>query len=155
MALDQTPWLLVRGEVLHLSRSGDELDRRSAPDLTGDEPIGFAVDSLRDQLWIAGAHALSRMELHGDGSGCLAAAIDEPRAIALDARSGEVWALVAGALWLSTPRERAAEISLPEDAVMRRHSTTIPSTRLHRANAVSIATNLTRRSHDGRIDAGE
>ena len=34
LALDQTPWLLVRGEALHLSRSGEELERRSAPDRT-------------------------------------------------------------------------------------------------------------------------
>jgi len=153
VALDQTPWLLVRGEVLHLSRSGDEVDRRRAPDLTGDEAIGFAVDSLRDQLWITGAHALSRMEVHGDGSAWrTVAVIDEPRAMALDARSGEVWGLLADALVVvDAEGNERLRLPLPEDA---RDAATLDYDSERAVAIVRTPSRSLRISRDGRTMAG-
>jgi len=152
VALDQTPWLLVRGEVLHLSRAGDELDRHSAPDLPGDGPIGFAVDSLRDQLWITGARTLWRIDMLGDGSGWRAVAVlDEPRATALDARSGEVWALVAGALVVIDAEGNARlRLPLPEDA---RDAAILDYDAEHAVAMVRTPSRSLRISRDGRTIA--
>lgn len=118
IALDQTPWVVSEGAVLHLSRSASVLETYATFAGTDAPVTGFVVDSLRDQFWLANSHGLWRIPFRrGDVAGTGVASIDEPRAIALDSRSGRLWIMTKDEL-VSVDHDgtRRPPVEVPADA---------------------------------------
>ena len=99
VALDQTPWLIANGQLAHFSQEAQSLQFDRAPVAKDIVAGGLAVDSLREQAWLAGSHALSHVETtRGRSTTAItttaittAAITTAARAIALDARTGDLW----------------------------------------------------------------
>jgi hypothetical protein len=118
IALDQTPWIVSQGAVLHLSGSARVLESYATPAKPDEALTGFAVDSLRDQLWFGTSSGLWRIPFHHSGAaGTDTVGVQEPRAIALDPRSGDLWILTKDDLVVvdhaGTPQ---SSVEVPADA---------------------------------------
>jgi hypothetical protein len=95
VALDRSPWFIAGGELSRLAREAPSLEPMTFARSSAIVPIRFAVDSLRDQAWIVDAHGLHRMTaIRSAMAAEIAVRAGAPRAIALDLRSGDLWAVV-------------------------------------------------------------
>lgn len=94
VALDQTPWLTLNGELAHFSRAGQPLALSNPRAAAVGTSIGLAIDSLHAQAWIADSRALWRIPSSGGLPDSDGAAMQAPRAMTLDVRSGDLWVVV-------------------------------------------------------------
>src|SRR5882672_2272357 len=114
VALDQAPWVLAGGHLLHFSPIGASL-ALSGYDAAGAGSIRWAVDALRDRIWIADSHGLRRIGPAGNGLSILANVRPGPmHAMTLDPRTGDLWFIVDGSLTAIDPEGATLrEFALP------------------------------------------
>jgi len=154
IGLDQTPWLLSEGTVIHLSTSATVLETYATLAKEDDPMAGLAVDSLRDQFWFATPRGVWRVPFGSaaradDG----AVIIDEPRAIALDQRSGDLWILTTDEV-IVVDHDGARRLSVEMPHGVLTGPIRLDYDDMHEGVVVRTATRALRIGRDGRIDDG-
>jgi len=152
IALDQTPWVVSEGAVLHLSRSASVLETYATFAGTDVPVTGFVVDSLRDQFWLANSHRLWRIPFRrGDATGTDIASVDEPRAIALDSRSGRLWILTKNEL-ISVDHDGTRRRSVEVPADPHADSATLDFDDVRERLVITTAARVFGIDRDGRVN---
>ena len=92
VALDKTCWIVSDGAISHLSESAAVLESFATSLRPGDGVTSLAVDSLRDQLWLANTRGVWRIPLDRARE-ATTADVTGAHSIALDPLTGELWLL--------------------------------------------------------------
>ena len=113
VALDGTCWTIGEGALVHLSVSASVLETLATP-LTHDGGAqSLAIDSLRDQLWLANARGVWRIPLDRMREATLVD-VEGAHSISVDPHTGDLWLLRDGELVRVDrhgTRQRAFELS--------------------------------------------
>ena len=92
VALDKTCWVVSDGAVFQLSESAAVRETLAIPLTPGDGATSLAVDSLRDQLWLANMRGVRRVPLDRTREATMVD-VTGAHSIALDPYTGELWLL--------------------------------------------------------------
>lgn len=99
IGLDGSAWILGQKEIFRYDRQGALRETHDIRQAFQGEPKLVAVDTIGAWVWVAGEKRLVRLELQGQEPSSREQALPKSAdSVAVDARSGDVWALGGGNL---------------------------------------------------------
>jgi hypothetical protein len=92
IGLDQKLWVLGKRKLWRFNRQGALMEERILDPVLEGEARNFAVDELRQTIWIAGDNQIAKLDTGGSGAATVVAQFaDGISAFALDPVSGRIW----------------------------------------------------------------
>jgi hypothetical protein len=92
IGLDQKLWVLGKRKLWRFNRQGTLMEERLLDPVLQGEARNFAVDELRQTIWIAGDNQIAKLDTGGSGAATVVAQfVDTITAFALDPVTGRIW----------------------------------------------------------------
>jgi PKD repeat protein len=92
IGLDQKLWVLGKRKLWRFNRQGALMEERLLDPVLQGEARNFAVDELRQTIWIAGGNQIAKLDTAGSGAATVVAQFsDSLTAFALDPVTGRIW----------------------------------------------------------------
>lgn len=92
IGLDQKLWVLGKRKLWRFNRQGALMEERILEPVLQGEARNFAVDELRQTIWIAGDSQIAKLDTGGSGTATVVAQFaDGITAFALDPVTGRIW----------------------------------------------------------------
>ena len=119
VALDESVWVIATGTLLQFSRTGVQLRSQMIGFADRHGSRWLAVDSLRERIWIATSDAIYRVDASDLHAPPVAAVTGAVRGMALEARSGRLWAIADNRLVVVDTDARVIEGKrLPQEELL-------------------------------------
>jgi PKD repeat protein len=92
IGLDQKLWVLGKRKLWRFNRQGTLMEERLLDPVLQGEARNFAVDELRQTIWIAGDNQIARLDTGGSGAATVVAQFEDGiSAFTLDPVTGRAW----------------------------------------------------------------